>query len=176
MLQQVRQTRRDVFGREHEIHRSAGNRTLRHAGVLRRLLLLREGEAAGRFDLAYPERAVRARPRQDDANGMRPLDRGERTQKVIDGVMRTTVVRAGRDRQDAVGNGEVGVRLNDVDVVRRDLHAVHRVDHRHGGVGPQQFTQPALIVRIEMLDDDEGKAGLRRQGGDQLRQRAQPAG
>jgi hypothetical protein len=26
----------------------------------------------------------------------------------------------------------------------------------------KQFTQPALIVRIERLDDDEGETGLRR--------------
>ena len=52
--------------------------------MLRRLLVLRERQAAGRLDLADAERAVRARARQDHADRVRALHRRQRTQEMID--------------------------------------------------------------------------------------------
>ena len=95
---------------------------------------------------------------------------------MVDRIVGPPVVGPRRHRQHAVGDRDAGVRLDDVDVVGLDLGAVRGVDHGHRGVRLQQLGQPALVVRVEMLDDDQGEAGPRRQRRQQLGQGAQSAG
>ena len=115
--------------------------------VLRGLLVLGERYSAGGFDLAEAERAVGASPRQDHADRMRPLHRGQRSQKVIDRIVRSPIVGTRRHRQQAVRDRDVGVRLNHVDVIGLDLGAVDRVHDRHRRVWREQFRESTLVLR-----------------------------
>ena len=137
-------------------------------------LILRERQAAGRLDLADAQRAVRAGARQDHADRVRPLHRGQRPQEVIDRIVRAPIIGPRRDREHAVGDRDAGVRLDDVDVVGRDLGAVDGIDHRHRRVRLEQLAEPALVVRIQVLDDHQREPGPRRQRGEQMRRGVRP--
>ena len=77
LVGQGREPRGNLTRRQHQVHDAAGDGSPRHPGVLRRLIVLRECDAAGGLDLAQAERAVGAGARQHDANGIRALHRGE---------------------------------------------------------------------------------------------------
>ena len=116
-------------------------------GVLRGLLVLGERHAAGRLDLADAQRAVGARAGQNHADGGRTLHRRQRAQEMVDGIVGPPIIGARRDREHAVGDRDAGVRLDDVDVIGRDLGAVAGIDHRHRRVGLQQLAEPAFVLR-----------------------------
>ena len=81
MLRQRREARGDLSGRQHEIDCAARDGALRHAAVLRGLLVLRERQAPGRLDLAQAQRAVGSRAGQDDADRVRALHRASERRK-----------------------------------------------------------------------------------------------
>jgi hypothetical protein len=57
------------------------------------------------------------------------------------------------DRHHRIGRNNEGM-------VRGDRHAVLRLHHRHRGVLGQQFDQQALVMGVEVLNQDEGHAVL----------------
>ena len=78
--------------------------------------------------------------------------------------------------EHAVRDRDAGVRLNDVDVVRRDLDAIAGIDDGHRRVWLQQIGEMAGVRGIQVLDDDQREPRPGRQRGEELRQRAQPPG
>lgn len=50
---------------------------------------------------------------------------------------------------------------DDVQVFRRDDHTIGRLRHGKRGVRRQEFDQKAFVGGIEVLDQNEGKAGRR---------------
>ena len=53
-------------------------------------------------------------------------------------------------------------------MIGRDPKPLARLDDRHVGGPGQELGQPALMAGIEVLDQHEGHAGLRRQMGEEL--------
>ena len=64
--------------------------------------------------------------------------------------------------QHAAGDGQGGIRRDDVDVVRLDRRLRRDLLHGHPGVPRQQFRQEARAVGGEVLDEHEGHAAVRR--------------
>ena len=102
--------------------------------------------------------AVRTGSREDDAGGIRALHRGEGPQEMVDRIVRLSSVGPSRDGQDAVGDRDLRVGLNDIHVVRPDFLTVHCVNDPKRRVGLKDARQLGLVVRIEMLDDHHRKA------------------
>ena len=75
---------RDRLRRSGEVDAASGERRARHAGVLRRRDVLREGQPAGLLDRLDAERAVGAGAGVDDADGVLAQIGGERAQKRVD--------------------------------------------------------------------------------------------
>jgi hypothetical protein len=140
------------------------------------VFVLREGEAAGRFDLTNAQRPVRTRAGQNHADRVLALDCGQGPQEMIHRVVRPAVIGTRRDREHAVGDRDARIRLNHVDVIGRDLGAMAGVNHGHGRVWPQEFRQPAFVLGIQMLDDDQRQSWTRWQRRHQMRDRTESAG
>ena len=79
-----RQLARDARRRKHEVHGARGDRAARHPGVLRGLLVLREGDAAARLLIAMsPLAPSEPVPERTTPIAMLP-SLGERAEEVVD--------------------------------------------------------------------------------------------
>lgn len=63
---------------------------------------------------------------------------------------------------------ERGVGTDDVDGVGLELDSLVRIVDRHAGTRPEKLRQQALVRRIQVLHQQEGHAGVGRQGLEQL--------
>jgi hypothetical protein len=54
--------------------------------------------------------------------------------------------------------GECGVRRDDIDMIGSHRHVILGLEHRHAGGSCQQIGQDALVLRREVLDENEGHA------------------
>ena len=95
---------------------------------------------------------------------------------MVDGIMRPPIIGPRRHRQHAVSDCNAGVRLNDVDVVGRDLDTMGGINDGHRGVWLQQFVQAPFVLGIEVLDDHQREPWSRRQSGDEMRKRTEAPG
>ena len=71
------------------------------------LLVLGEGDAADRLDLAQPERAVGAGAGEDDADRARLLVLRQRAEEVVDRQVRAARLAARRELQEALRDRHV---------------------------------------------------------------------
>lgn len=79
--------------------------------------------------------------------------------------------RARDQAQTLIAHRESGIRWNDIDVVGLDGEPFLGLRHRHGCSLGEELRQQALVVRIKVLDEDESHSALRRERGQQLRDR-----
>jgi len=70
----------------------------------------------------------------------------------------------------------VAVRRREKDVIGLELHAFFSVHHRHGRLAADHLRHQAAVARVDVLDDDDDRAQLRRQPGKQTAQGVDPAG
>ena len=68
MLTDLAQPLRDLCRRQDEIHAAAVDRAVRHAEIPGGFLVLREGDASDRLDLAQAERSVGPGARKNHAD------------------------------------------------------------------------------------------------------------
>ena len=95
---------------------------------------------------------------------------------MIDGIVRPPIIGPRRDRQHAVGDRDAGIRLNHVDVIGRDLGAVAASTTAIDVCGCSSSVETAFVPGIQVLDDHQRQPGPRRQRGEELRERTEPAG
>src|SRR5215469_3749073 len=67
-----------------------------------------------------------------------------------------------------VGNGHGGVWRDDINVIGFDGHAVSDFLDAHGGFFGKKFGEHAVMFGVEMLNEDEGHAGIGSQVADEL--------
>ncbi|MFZ0661290.1 MAG: hypothetical protein WAM66_01235 [Acidobacteriaceae bacterium] len=72
--------------------------------------------------------------------------------------------------QRPVHNGDICVGWNDVNAIRFDRPVIHRFVNRHPGRFGQNLGEQAVMLRIEMLNQNHGYAGLRGQSAKKLLQ------
>lgn len=149
----------DLPWRLHEIDEAGPDGGERHAVVARRVRLLRHADAAVLLDGPQARRPVGARPREDHAGGVDLLVDGERQEKIVDGPAQTPGLHELREFEDAVLDRQAPPGRDDVDRVARDPLAALALEHRQPGVPVEELRQHALVVGVEVLDDDEGHAG-----------------
>ena len=143
------------------IDEAASRRTLRHAALGMVIELgLAEGQPAMLLDRRDAERAIAAEPGQDDADGVLALVLRQRGEKRVDRDAAGRGRRWTSEMQGAASDRQDGVRWNDIDLVRADLHRVLDEVHRHRGVAGDDRDQGALIVGIKVLNQHEGHASV----------------
>jgi hypothetical protein len=62
--------------------------------------------------------------------------------------------------QNAMQDGHILVRRNDIDVVRQNRSAILNLNDFHAGVALEQFRHDAFTRRIKVLDDDKCHAAV----------------
>lgn len=87
-------------------------------------------------------------------------------------------MRLGRrcDNQAAGLHGQRRAGRDHIEVFRHDEHTIMRLRHRQRGVRRQEFDQEAFMGGVEVLHQDEGKAGRLGECGDEIPAGLQPAG
>jgi hypothetical protein len=176
MLRVGEQPRRHLLDRHHLVDKTGGGGAARHAEQCRFIKSgLGEGEAAMLLDGFEALRAVAAAAREDNADRLFGLILRERGEEHVD---RLAVLARRRRCRHAKGGGldrQYGVGRDDENMVGGDRHAVGGLHHRHLGVIAQDLDQQALMMRIEMLDQDERHAALRRHVREEALEGVQPA-
>ena len=175
MPHELRQLPGDGVWRQHAVHHAGRDGAVRHAVVARGFFLLRESQPARGLDRAQAGGAVGRRAGEDHADGAALLVGGERVEKEVHRQMPPALLGARDEAESPVEHGHVGVGRDDVNVIRLHAHAVADfVDGELRGAG-EQCGEPALVLGVEVRDEDQRQPGARRQGGEQLRERLQPA-
>ena len=100
---------------------------------------------------------------------------GERVQEQVDRRVLGTVARARQEVQDVVGNAHLHVGGDDVDAVAFDRHPLGGLDDLHAGSRRQEHGQCALVLRRQVLHQDDRQAGVRRQRLQHLGEGFQPS-
>ena len=163
MARQVDELRADGARVEHEVDHPGCNGGAGHAVVLRRRRILRHRDAAGRFDLAYAQRAVGRRARQDDADRARSGSVGQRGEERVDGRVLGAIVGACAQMERPADDDHLRVRRNHVDVIRLDVQAVRGLHDRHRRLARQQRDERALMLRREVLHEHDRDVWIRRE-------------
>jgi len=165
----------DGLGREHLIDGAGRQRAERHAVEAGRVGTLHEDHAAGAADLLDPPRAVAAAARQHDGDGALGDVVRQRAEEQIDRhgqpVPRVAIVQ----HQPPIADHHLFHRRQQVDRVGLHRHVVLGQPHRHRRAPRQQLVHEALEIRRQMLQDDEGHAGVGRQVAEQPFERLEAA-
>src|SRR5579863_6977946 len=168
MAAQTSELLRQRRKRQRIIDDAGVDRAVGHAAELRRLGILREGDAVLRLDGLEPFGPVAGGAREDDADRVAPTIGGQRAEEEIDGQVRLArFVDARKERQDAVQDPDVGVGRNDIDVIGLDALAILGLAHRHCRRFGQRLGEQAWVRGIEVLNEHEGHSRVARQLGEQ---------
>ncbi len=118
---------------EDVVNQPRRNRVARHIVELGLVRILHESDAAHLLDALQTHRAVCARARQDDADGVRVVRFGQRPEEDVDG--RAPLLEAHHlgEREMTVVHRQTLIRRDDVDMIRLDADALRHL--RHGDVG-----------------------------------------
>jgi hypothetical protein len=165
----------DLARRLHEIDEAGPDGGERHAVVARRVRLLHHADAAMLLHGAQAGGPVGPRARQDHASGVGLLVDGERQEEIVDRPPQPPRLHEMREFEDAVLDDQAPARRDDVDPVAGEPLAALALVHRQLGVPVEELGQHALVVGIEMLDDDEGHPGRGPGPGQHLAQGFEPA-
>jgi hypothetical protein len=153
----------DLGRGQDDVDGSCEHRAVRHAGVLRRSLVLGERHAPCSLDRAKADRAVGSGARENHADRSGSLVVGQGRQEGVDRQVLAVGVVSRSKAQDPARYRQAVVRWNDVDVIGPDRRAVLDLAGRHGGHPGEQVCQDRLVRRVKMLHQHEGHAGVVRQ-------------
>ena len=98
----------------------------------------------------------------------------QRGQEQIDRVISATPARG--EAKPILAQGEGDIRRDDIDVGGLDAETLVDLRHRHPGLFRQDLGQQALVLGIQMLDDDIRHVAGGRQGRQELRDGFETAG
>ena len=166
----------DRVRRHDEVDAACRDGAARHAVVLRRGRVLREGDAARGLDGLEPHGAVRRRPGEDDPDRAAAGILGQGPQELVDRHVQRPRRPSRREVQPRALDAHRRVRRDHVDMVRLHRNAIGDLGHRHGRELGQEPGQHALVLGVEVLHEDEGEAGVTRERGQELAERLEPAG
>jgi hypothetical protein len=108
----------DVGQRQHEIDESRADRALGHSGILRLVRLLGDGQPGLLLDRLDSQAAVASGSRQDHADRVAIVRRGQRAEEMVHGGAIAGALLELGQAQMRVDRLEIGAGRDDVDVVR----------------------------------------------------------
>lgn len=160
MARDAREFASDGRRRKHVVDTAGGGGASRHAVRLGGGHVLRERHAAVSLDFRHAQGAIGTGPGQDDPDGAIALFLREGTHEVVDGHVQSAGLLARPKVQSVIGNGHAGVGGNDVDVVDFRMHAIGHLFYLHGGFLGEQVGEEAVMLGVQMLDEDEGHSSV----------------
>jgi hypothetical protein len=131
--------------RQDEVHDTRPDRALRHSGVRGALCLLRHRHPGVSLDRLQPERPVGPRPRQDHADRTLALVVRQGAEEIVDGQRHVAIRVAVHHVEHALEHGHGPAGHRQIHVVRRQPHAVGRLDDGHPGVLLKEIRQQAHV-------------------------------
>ena len=157
-----------------EVGEPRGDRAARHRSVFGLVRVLHEDDAACFLDGLEAARAIRAGAREDDGEAIAVL-LGERTKEKVDrrSLPSRIVELVGRDL--VIGDSQVPIRRNDVDVI--GLQRSRFMNLRNGHTGPRRKNSRQLAVALgrQMHNYHKGNARTVRQSFEERLQRLDAA-
>jgi hypothetical protein len=163
--QESRQPGRHFLGWQDDVDQAGVDGGSRHAVELGGFRALRHDHPAGLLDRAQSTHAIASGSRQDNANGFFALILAQRAQEDVDGQVQSLAVVDVSKQQLAMKDAQYLAWRDEVDRVGLDVHPLLGPAHRHGGSLRQKFDHQALVVWRQVLNHDEGAAGVDRRGG-----------
>src|SRR6185312_7833112 len=170
----VAQLARDSLRREDIIDQSGRYRAAYHAVIFG--AILGDDDAAMLLDRVQAKRAVAAGAREDYAGCKFAGRFGQRHKETVDRLALAAPLDRRIDLQFVTGQGQGDVWRNDIDRVGLDLGSVLNLYDRERADAAEKLRQDALMLGVEMLDDDKSEAAIGRDFRDQGLQGADPAG
>ncbi len=136
---------------------------------------MNENDAPGLFDRLDPNSSIRAGPRENDREII-PSLRRKRTEKQIDrGSLPAGLLELGK-RKVLIGNGHLPVGRDHIDMLCFELNPIRYLGDGHLRPGREDGGQLALMRRVKMDDDNEGRVDVVRQVLEKLLQGVHAAG
>src|SRR6185369_16467398 len=120
-------------------------------------------------------RSVICCPGENYADSERALVLGKGFQEEVDGAMRPGALFPGPKLQHAPDNEHAGIRRDHINMIRRDGGTMSDLADRHGSDPGQELGERAFMLRVEVLDEHEGKARVDRQMFEKLCEGFEPA-
>ena len=127
------------------------------------------------LDRLEPQRPIRCGSRQNDADGLAAAVCRQGAEKGVDRHI-AAALRPGRGLQDSAGYPQIASRRNHVNVIRLGASLALHFGDRHAACFRKQLRQMAVVIGIEVLNQDECQAGIVRQMAEQLCECLQSAG
>jgi hypothetical protein len=155
--------RRQIGGWENDVDLAGLDRAARHGAVLGVGGRLGHRDAAPLLDPPDPLRSIGPRAGENHTDRLDSVRFGQGPKEHIDRRAAVGCLRSRGDPQLAVAHLQVLVRLDDVDVILFDRQRLGNLPNGHPGVGLEQLCHLALVMRVEMDDDDERHPGVVRQ-------------
>ena len=152
----------DILWIENKIDAAGGHRAMRHRIVFCRVIL-REGNAPLGFDRFQSQRAVSRGAGKNNTDGPLALVLRQRFEKGIDGMVRSTILRARLQFQNALRDAQLRVGGNDINMIRFYSQVVRNLPHRNRSGLRQKLRQSAFVLGIQMLHEHEAETCVERQ-------------
>ena len=131
MERELRKFPGNALRRQHEIDASGQEGALRHAVEFGRFGFLGESNSSGGLDRLESQGSVRSGSGQNHANCQMPLSLGQSAEEMIDRQVAPGGGFAAGDPEGSVGEAQVGVCGNHIDVVGLHVRGLADFGHRH---------------------------------------------
>ncbi len=159
---EVDQRRRNVRGREHQVHHVRGDGRFGHASRGGRGRILGHGQATGFSDPFEPQGAIVSRAGEHDTGRPRALGFSQRGEQVIHQPAANLLLRKRLDLDHAFGDVDLRVRCDDVCVFGLDPGRARDLRNREiRGAALQDLGYVTGAGRVQMQDEHEGDPGVR---------------
>jgi len=149
-----------VPGSEYIVNTARSNGAVRHAVVSRGLIVLGKGNATLGLDFGHAQGAIRARSGEHHANAAIAVRFRQRAHEMIDRHGYATRFFARLQLQDVIANRHRGIGRDHIDIIGFNLHAMPHLEDRHGCLLSKQISKHALVLGIEMLDQNKAHSGI----------------
>ncbi len=149
-----------LFWRPHHVGQPLVDGAARHRVEARRGRVLHEGGPRLPPNGPEPQRAVRAHAREENANAALATVVGQRAEEEVDREPQPPPCGGHEKVEDAIDDRQVPVRRDHVDVAGLHTRTLLRLDDGEGRHAGEQPRQQALVRRIHVLNDHEGRTAL----------------
>ncbi len=161
----------DLREGRHPVHHAGVDGALRHPRLSCGRGILGDHQAARGLDVTDARAAVAAGAGEDEPRRPIAVLTRQRAEQVVDGKSDTSMQGGRAERDPPIDHRERGVGRDDVDGVGLDAGPVGRFDHGHRRVSDEQLTKQARVGRVQVLNEDERHARVRRKHSQELPER-----
>ena len=158
----------DLHERKHLTYGAGGDGAAGHAVKCRLVRILGDDQSEPTLGRGEAEASVRSCSREDDAGGSPGARPGQGPQQKIEWHPCAMTGLGRRQVQDVVFDRQISPGRNYIDLVSLDQHGLGGLLDRHRRMAREQIDEHAMVVWVQVLDQNEGHS----RGGGQARQQS----